>query len=426
MKNQGSHPKKTKGSGPLLWRFVMFGGSKIGKTHLYQTLAAKWGKRKLHRLIKVASLIALALLLWTCNTTRHDKNKQKPPVPVVVTSIKKSDVPVYLETIGTVTPIDSNIIKTQINGRITEVHFTEGQLVQKGDLLVQIDPRPYEAALAQAEGQLMKDEAFLKNAHLDLRRYKKLYNEDSVSQQTLDTQNALVKQYEGIVQSDQGLVSSAKVNLQYCKILSNITGVVGLRQINPGNLVQPSDTTPITTVNTISPISVVFSIPEDDLVRVQKGFRKEVLIAEAYDRKRDHLLCAGELTAIDSQIDNTTGTIKLRAMFKNEQYTLYPNQFVNVRLKVETLRDSLIIPTAAIQMGRQGPFVYLMNETNVASVKPVVIQTTVGDNSAIQGEIQEGQVVIIQGQDKLTEGAVVNPTMADFENPTASVGRASQ
>lgn len=374
--------------------------------------------RRLRQMFIFASLLVLILVLWACNSSRFDKNKQKPPTPVLIHQVRKTDVPIYIDTIGTVTPIDSIIVKTQINGRITEVLFKEGQVVQKGDLLVQIDPQPYEAALEQAEGQLVKDQAVLKNARLDLKRYKQLYKEDSISQQTLDTQSSFVKQYEGIVQSDQGLVNSAKVNLQYCKITSDITGVVGLRQINPGNFVQTSDTTAITTVNTISPISVVFPLPEDDLGRVQKNYQNATLEVEAFDRKQENLLASGTLTALDSQIDNTTGTIKLKATFKNEDYALYPNQFVNVRLKIETIRDALVVPTAAIQMGRQGTYVYTMDkQNNIVFAKNVMVITNIGQETAIKGDdIQQGQVVVTQGHDKLTEGAHVIPTNEDHNN----------
>lgn len=314
-------------------------------------------------------------------------------------------------------------VKTQINGRLTAVLFQEGQLVQKGEFLAQIDPRPYEAQLQQAEGQLLKDTAILENARLDLKRYKTLYQEDSVSRQTLDTQKSLVKQLEGTVQSDQGLVDSAKVNLQYCKIISDISGVIGLRQVNPGNFVQTTDATPITTINAISPIAVVFPLPEDDLIRVHAQFKDHSLPVDAFDRKEETILDTGQLTAIDSQIDSTTGTIKLKAAFKNEHHRLFPNQFVNIRLKVNTLRDTLVIPTAAIQMGRQGPFVYILDpQSKTVSVKPIIVKTSVGENSAISGELQDGQAVIIQGQDKLTEGAIVAPSEITGPSKTLPLG----
>jgi multidrug efflux system membrane fusion protein len=416
--------KKIKESRMSLQRIFMSGFHKTQTHPTYRSLEAKYGRKNLNRLILFFGLLAVLLILWACNSSESDKHKKKPPIPVLVSQVRKSDVPVYLNTIGTVLPIDSLIVKTQINGRITDVHFQEGQLVQKGDLLVQIDPQPYEAVLAQATGQLIKDQALLKNAQLDLKRYQRLHREDSVSRQTLDTQASLVKQLEGTVQSDQGLVDSATVNLKYCKIVSDITGVVGLRQINSGNFVQTSDTTPITTVNTISPIAVIFPIPEDDLGNVQKNFRKDILAVEAFDRKQDKILDTGTLTAIDSQIDNTTGTIKLKATFKNEHYNLYPNQFVNIRLKVETLPNVLVIPTAALQIGREGPFVYILNEENSSvSVKFVTVKTSLAEDSVISGDLSEGQVVVIQGQDKLTEGATVLPTQVENQHPNTSAVR---
>lgn len=416
--------KKIKGPRNSLQRIFMSGFHNTQSHPTYRSLEAKYGRKNLNRLILFFGLLVVMLVVWACNSPKHDKHKQKPPIPVLVSKVRKSDVPIYLNTIGTVAPIDSLIVKTQINGRITDVHFQEGQLVQKGDLLVQIDPQPYEAVLAQAEGQLRKDQALLKNAQLDLKRYQQLHREDSVSRQTLDTQSSLVKQLEGTVQSDQGMVDSAKVNLKYCKVVSDITGVVGLRQINSGNFVQTSDTTPITTVNTISPIAVIFPIPEDDLGRVQKNFKKDILVTEAFDRKQEQILDTGTLTAIDSQIDNTTGTIKLKATFKNDQYSLYPNQFVNVRLKIETLYNALVIPTAALQMGREGHFVYILNAENKSvSVKLVTVKTSLAEDSAILGDLTEGQVIVVQGQDKLTEGATVIPTQAENQHPTPPVGR---
>jgi multidrug efflux system membrane fusion protein len=398
MENQ-EQMKKIKPSKKFFSRFFMSG---FYKKRPFET---KGGNRKL---ITFCALIALVLGLWLYNSHNNHKGKQKIPVPVQISKVRIDEVPIYINTIGTVTPVESTVIKTQIQGRITAIYFQEGQRVQKGDVLVQIDPKPYEATLQQAQGQLIRDQALLENAQLDLKRYKQLYGQDSVSQQTLDTQINLVKQYEGTVQSDQGIVDSAACNLNYCKIISDIDGVIGLRQINAGNFVQPSDTTPITTVNAISPISVVFPIPQDSLSQVQESFQKGPVVTEAFDRGHDKVLDTGNLLAIDSQIDNTTGTIKLKATFKNEQSHLFPNQFVTVRLKIETLANALMIPTAAIQMGRQGPFVYIVNEeSKTVYSKPVVVKAALAEDSAIAGDVEEGQVIVVQGQDKLTDGTAV-------------------
>ena len=351
------------------------------------------------------------LLLKACVFTGHEKHESKPGVAVVVDVIQKKDVPFYLNTIGTVTSLDSVNVKTQVNGRLMKILFQEGQLVRKGQLLAQIDAQPYEAQLKQYEGQLLKDQALLDNARLDLKRYQKLLKEDSVSRQVLDTQVYLVKQYEGNVKTDEGLVEGVKVNLQYCNIISDIDGIAGLQQVNEGNYVQTTDTTPLTVVNAINPIAVVFPLPEDDLMPVQSQFRKRgALTVDAFDRKGETVLETGELKAIDSQIDPTTGTVNLKALFNNENFRLYANQFVNVRLKVDTLKDALVVPTAAIQMGNQGSFIYMVDDrAKTVSAKFIDIKTTVGEESAIMGSIREGQTIVIQGQDKLTEGTSVAP-----------------
>lgn len=402
MKNLTGPQKKGKTHKSFIQANLHAGLSKVRSHLAYRFLQVK------NRFTLLCSLAVLLLLLWACSAHNRHKPDLKPPVPVVVANIHKSDVPLYLNTIGTVTPIESVVVKTQVNGRLTAVLFQEGQRVQKGELLAQIDPRPYEVQLQQAEGQLIKDTALLENALLDLKRYQTLRKEDSVSQQILDTQKSLIKQLEGTVQSDQGLVESAKVNLQYCKIVSDISGIIGLRQVNQGNYVQTTDTTPITTINTISPISVVFPLPEDDLVQVHDKFKMNILSVDAFDRKGEAILDTGELAAIDSQIDSTTGTIKLKAIFKNDHHRLFPNQFVNIRLKVDTLYDTLVVPTAAVQIGSRGPFIYILDPQNKSVfIKPVTIKASMGEDSAISGEVQEGQAVVIQGQDKLTEGAIV-------------------
>jgi len=405
MKNLTKPQKKSKIQQNFIQSILHVALSKVRSYSISQFLQIR------NRLIFICSLVVLLFLLWACSSHNRHKQDLKPPVPVVVAKVQKSDVPLYLNTIGTVTPVESVVVKTQVNGRLTAVLFQEGQYIQKGELLAQIDSLPYEAQLQQAEGQLRKDTALLENALLDLKRYQALRKEDSVSQQTLDTQKSLVRQLEGVVQSDQGVLESAKVNLQYCKIISEISGIIGLRQVNPGNYVQAVDAIPITTINTISPISVVFPLPEDDLIQVHEKFKVNVLRVDAFDRKGEVILDTGELAAIDSQIDSTTGTIKLKAIFKNDHHRLFPNQFVNIRLKVETLYDALVVPTAAIQIGRQGPFIYVLDPQNKSvSVRPITIKASIGEDSAISGEIQDGQVVVIQGQDKLTEGAIVIPS----------------
>lgn len=414
--------KKTK---KLSQKFRSYTGvffHKIEAHHYYQAIQSKIGIKKMRLLNICILLLILALVLTHCDRLGNGEKKEKPPSPVVTTKIRKGDVPLYLKSIGTVTPIESIAVRTQINGRITKVNFEEGQIVNKGQVLVEIDPLPYEALLKQYEGQLLRDEALLKNARLDLKRYKRLNAQDSISQQTLDTQIHLVQQYEGTVKSDQGLVDTAKVNLQYCHITSAITGIIGLRFVNPGNFVQTTDTTFISTVTQISPITVVFPLPEDDIGKVQEKIRDHAsLITDAFDRHEEKLLASGHFLAMDSQIDNTTGTIKLKATFANDDYRLFPNQFVNIRLKLGVLPNALIVPTAAIQVGREGHFIYVVNEEKkTVSLKLVTVETSEAGQSSVIGDIAEGQVVVIQGTDKLQEGSLVTMTQTNYQESKGS------
>ena len=383
---------------------------KINKHPKLNSTRRKIGRKKFNALLILLGLLIVFLFLRIFVFNNHHKKDAIPPTSVVVGLVRKGDIPIYQNTIGTVTALGSVTVKTQINGRLINVLFEEGKTVQKGELLAQIDPQPYEAVLQQSEGQLIKDQAILENARLDLKRYETLDKQDSVSKQTYDTQKSLVKQFEGIIKTDEGLVESAKVNLEYCRIVSDIDGVIGLRLVNPGNFVQTTDTTPITTINTITPITVIFPVAEDHLPAIQEKFRaKGGLMVDAFDKKGDTLLATGVLTAIDSQISTTTGTINLRATFKNEKFRLYPNQFVNVRLKVDTLKGALIIPNAAIQMGSKGSYVYVINKAdNSVAAKQVTVKTTVGLEAAVSGDIQDGQSIVLQGQDKLTDGTIVS------------------
>lgn len=360
-------------------------------------------------LVVFVGVLLCGLLLFLFHGT--NKKKATPPLVVAVASVKRADVPLYHNTIGTVTPVGSAVIKTQINGYLTKVHFQEGASVRKGDLLAQIDPLPYEAALEQSEGALMRDKALLKNARTDLQRYEMLGKQDSVSKQVLDTQRALVKQYEGLVKIDEGLVKSAKVNVRYCRIVSEIDGVVGLRTVNPGNFVQTSDVTPITTITTLSPMGVVFPVSADHLPAILEKIRADQKInVDIFDKNGTVLLESGVLAAVDSQISVTTGTVDLKAVFQNTKVTLYPNQFVNVRLTLETLKKALTLPSAAVQMGNKGSFVYVVNPKDKSvEAKQIKVLTILGEDTAVSGHITQGQLVITQGQDKVTQGSIVSP-----------------
>src|SRR5215469_8437874 len=340
------------------------------------------------------------------------KNGGRPaaaaPVPVSVAPVEKGDMPVTLSQLGTVTPLATVTVKTQINGYLTEVAFQEGQMVKKGDFLAQIDPRPYQVALEQAEAQLAKDQALLQNARVDLQRYNTLVAQNSIARQTRDTQVSLVAQYEATVKSDQAQIDAQKLNLTYCHIVSPVTGRVGLRQVDAGNYVQTSDPNGIVVVTQLQPISVIFTMSEDNLPAVMKQVHAgATLSVTAYDRTGATALGKGRLETVDNQIDTTTGTVKLRAIFDNEQEILFPNQFVNIQLLVDTLQDSDIVPRAAIQHGAPGAFVYVVKPNQTVAVQKVKIGPADGQNIAILDGLQPGEKVVVDGSDRLREGAKV-------------------
>src|SRR6516164_8785964 len=330
------------------------------------------------------------------------------PVPVALATVTKGDMPVTLTGLGTVTPLATVTVKTQISGYLTEVAFQEGQMVKKGDFLAQIDPRPYQVALEQAEGQLAKDQALLRNAELDLQRYNTLVAQNSIARQTRDTQVSLVAQDQAAIKTDQAQVDAQKLNLVYAHIISPVTGRVGLRQVDAGNYVQTSDPNGIVVVTQLQPISVIFTLPEDSLPAVMKQVHTGAsLPVTAYDRTGTTALGTGRLETVDNQIDTTTGTVKLRAIFDNEQEILFPNQFVNVQLLVDTLHDTDIVPVSAIQHGAPGAFVFVVKPDQTATVKTVKIGPGDGQHVAVLDGLQLGDKVVIDGSDRLREGAKV-------------------
>jgi multidrug efflux system membrane fusion protein len=365
-------------------------------------------------------LIILVIIIFIQHWPFSKNKKLIPTIPVVVSSVKSADVPVFLSELGAVIPTYTITVRTQINGQLLRVLYKEGQIVKKGDLLAEIDPRPYQAQLTQFEGQLLRDQALLANAKLDLKRYQTLWRQDSVAKQTLDTQVSLVNQYMGAVKFDEGQIQAVKVNLIYCQIRSPVDGRVGLRLVDAGNYVQTTDTTGLAVIATLQPITVIFSIPEDNVPEVLEQINTgNVLTVKAYDRQLNKLLAVGTLLTIDNQIDPTTGMVKLRAEFKNENNVLFPNQFVNVLLLVKTLQGAIVVPTAAIQHGAQYNFVYRLNKNNTVNIKPVTTGVVYGQDTVIKSGVAVGEQVVIEGADKLTDGALV--TISNSLTPTNSV-----
>ncbi len=376
-------------------------------------------------LLLVVAIVAGAVWYFPRPDTQPKNGGRPPsgaPVPVGVAPAEKGDMPVTLSQLGTVTPLAMVTVKTQISGYLMQVAFKEGQMVNKGDFLAQIDPRPYQVAREQAEGQLAKDQALLKNAQLDLVRYNTLVAQNSVAKQTRDTQESLVGQYQATIKSDQAQIDAQKLNLAYCRIVSPVTGRVGLRQVDPGNYVQTSDPNGIVVVTQLQPISVIFTLPEDNLPEVMRRVRAgATLPVTAYDRTGTNEIAQGKLDTVDNQIDTTTGTVKLRAIFDNEQESLFPNQFVNVKLLVNTLHDADIVASSAIQRGAPGTFVYVVKPDRTVAVQKVKLGPGDGQRIAILTGLKPGDSVVIDGADRLRDGAKV--TVAPAERPDDAAGR---
>jgi len=352
-------------------------------------------------------------------------HKGAQPVVVGVAHAERKDMPVYLTGLGSVTAFNSVNVKTRVDGQLTQVAFKEGQHVQKGDLLAVIDPRPYEVALSQAQAALFRDQAQLRDARLNYERFKDLLQQSgAMSQQQVDTQKATADQLEGTVRTDQAAIDNAKLNLTYCRITAPISGRVGLRLVDAGNMVHAADTNPLLVITQLQPISVLFTLPEDQLPTVAKRMRQNTLTVEAYSRDDTTKIDTGKLLTIDNTIDQTTGTGRLKAVFDNEGDTLWPNQFVNIHLLLEVRKNSIIVPAAAIQRGPQGTFVYGVKSDETVEVRPVTVSLTQGSTSLLASGLEPGETVVVDGQDKLQAGAHVQARAG--QNPSHATSSPAQ
>jgi membrane fusion protein, multidrug efflux system len=368
----------------------------------------------------------VGLLVYRQHQAAEEASKAKAnasaqkAVPIYVAKATKGNIGVYVEALGTVTPVYTVTVTSRVQGQIMEVHYREGQMVKKGDPLIDIDPRPYQAALTQAEGQLAHDQAMLAEARIDLQRYQAAYAQNAIAQQQVYDQEQTVKQLEGTVQNDQGAVDNAKVNLVYCHITSPIDGRVGLRLVDPGNIVQANSTTSLVVVTQLQPITVIFSVAEDYLGQIEPQLRKgQKLTVYALDRTLATTLATGSLLTIDNQVDTTTGTVKLRAVFDNQDNALFPNQFVNAKLLIQTQHGATLVPTGAIQRNSQQAFVYVIKPDDTASVQNVTVGTTDNNITAVQG-IEPGTVVAVNGFDKLQDGVKVEERKGSRNNNSGS------
>lgn len=333
------------------------------------------------------------------------------PPPVIAVHAKRGAIGVYVNGLGNVTPLSTVAVKSRVDGQLMDVHYKEGDLVQQGQPLLEIDPRPFEVQLEQAEGQLARDQALLANAKVDQARYETLMQQNAIPEQQLATQKALVDQYVGIVKTDQGMIDNAKLNIVYCHIASPITGRIGLRLVDPGNIVHAADPNGLLVITQLQPISVIFPISEKDLTAVRTRFHGgQSLTVEAWDPDGKTRIATGTLSTIDNQIDQTTGTVKLRATFDNKDNALFPNQFINARLLVQQKRGAILLASAAIQRTTSTTYVWMLQQDNTVTVRNITEGVAEGDTSEITSGLEPGDAVVMTGVDKLNEGGRVNPT----------------
>jgi multidrug efflux system membrane fusion protein len=403
--------------------------------------AQGWGRLVVMIVLAVGAYIAyphvapyidqIKQLKWPWPATTQKPPKTPPKIPVVAATVRKADLDLYLNGLGTVTAFYTVTLRSRVDGELMKVLFSEGQMVDEGNLLAQIDQRPFQVQLTQAQGTLLKDEAALQVNQLNLDRYKQLQQVHQVTQQQVDEQVALVKQSQGAIESDKAMIDNAKLQMTYARITAPISGRIGLRMVDPGNMVHANDVTGMAVITQLQPIALIFTIPQDDITEVQRKVNAgQSLVVEAWDRDFKDKLATGTLLAVDNQVDATTGTVKLKAVFKNEDKLLFPNQFVNARLLISRLPDAILVPSAGVQRGPNSTFSYVVKPDNTVEMRTVVIGPTEGDQTAIESGLMPGDVVVTDGVDKLQSGTTVEirntPTTTpagDTQPPAAGPNR---
>ena len=390
---------------PPLRRFMRVKDEKLHTSWATQVM----GRRVIVIVLILGVAIALAARIPTTLVGRAAQVRPAAPsIPVSVVTVSRADVPITLSALGAVTAFNTVTVRPRVDGQLMRIAFQEGQFVKQGDLLAQIDPRPFQVQLEQAEGQLARDQAQLANARVDLTRYQTLWGEDSIARQNVDAQQSTVNQLEAALKVDQGAIDSARLNLTYSRITAPLSGRVGLRLVDVGNVVTASGTTGIVVITQVEPIAVVFTLPEDALPTVLPRIRQgQTLPVDAFDRAGATRLASGTALTLDNQIDQSTGTVRLKAVFNNHDHALFPAQFVNVQLLADTLRSQLVVPTSAVQQGPQGTFVYVVRDGK-ANVSPIKIGITQGERTSVTSGVNAGDAVITDGMDRLRDGAAVD------------------
>ena len=382
------------------------------------------------RTLTVAAIFLLCTAFVACSSSADPKQKAQAAAPravsVAIAPVLQQDVPVYLSGLGSVTAFNTANIKSRVDGQIMKVNFREGQNVREGELLLEIDSRPYQVQLDQMQAQLFRDQAQLRDAKLNLDRYTSLIPSGSIAQQQVDTQKALVDQLDGTVRTDQAQIDNAKLQITYCHITAPFSGRIGLRQVDPGNIVHAADTNPMLVLTQLQPIAVIFTLPEDVLPSVAQHMKQKTLEVDAFSRDDQTKLGSGQLLTIDNQIDPATGTAKLKAVFSNSDNQLWPNQFVNADLLLETRKNSTVIPTAAVLRGPQGTFVYAVNSDKTVEDKVVSVSLTQGDTTIVTSGLTPGETVVTDGQDKLQRGSRIEPRATGTSGGQKSPAKTAQ